>query len=749
MNHSLPVRTLKFVNIAIAIIAAAVLGLLYWYAWRPLPQRSGAVGAPVSAPVSVSFDTLGEPHIRANSLDDALFVQGYIAAQDRLWQMDALRRYSAGDLSEILGPGLLDTDRESRSLRLRRIAEDAYITLPAADREAFAAYTRGVNRFIATHLDSLPVEFTLLRYQPRPWSVVDSILICLHMFRDLSTSWKDELIKQNLLAGGDPEKVNYLYPVRLGTEPPPGSNSWAVSGAHTASGKPLLSNDPHLSPSLPGIWTMVHLQAGSLDVAGVALPGVPGVVIGHNQRIAWGITNLHYDVQDLYIEKFDDRTGRYLYKGQVEQARPEREIVRVKGQKPVEYTTWVTLHGPVIVSEANQHLALHWVAALPGMMQYPFLDMDRAQDWQEFTAALSRFPGPGSNVVYADVDGNIGFHVAGKLPIRRNYRGDLPVDGSSGNFEWDGFIPFEQLPGVFNPPSGIIATSNQNPFPADYPYAVNGYFAPPDRARQVRNLLSAHDGWRAEDMLKVQKDVYAAFLMFLDRQVVSAYDKRHSPNPGLDTAVALLRGWNGQMETKMAAPFLAVLIFHHVRTSMAELASPGKSQLYDPPISTAVMEKLLRERPAGWFRDYDAMLLRALVDAVDEGTRIQGRDLKRWQFGAYSRMSVNHPVLHAVTSTPWVRWIPGIAGAFDIGPVPMSGWATTVKQITPKVAPSMRMTADLSDWDHSLLNLQIGESGEIFSSHYKDQWPAWYNGTSFPMQYQKVDAKSTLSFRPE
>ncbi len=568
------------------------------------------------------------------------------------------------------------------------------------------------------------------------------------MFRDLTSSWREELLKRNLMAGGDAAKVNYLYPVRTGAEPMPGSNAWAVAGSRTASGKPLLSNDPHLEYSLPGIWLMAHIQAPGLDVAGVSLPGVPGVVIGHNQRIAWGITNLQFDVQDLYIEKFDERTGRYIYRGQPEQARSERELIRVKGQKPVEMTVWVTRHGPLIASDGPDRMALHWVAALPGIFQFPFLDIDRAQNWQEFTTALARFPGPGSNFVYADVDGNIGYHAAGKLPIRHNYRGDLPVDGSSGDFEWDGFIPFDKLPAAFNPQSGIIATSNQNPFPPDYTYPVNGNFAPPYRARQVRDLLSARTGWRPEDMPAVQKDVYSAFLKFVAAQTVAAYDKRNARNPALEDAVTLLRNWNGQMENKVAAPFLSTLIFQHVRTSMAELASPGKSPLYESPISTAVVEKLLRERPAGWFRDYDAMLLRALVDAMEEGSRIQGRDVKRWQYGAYSKVFITHPVIHQVTASPYVRWIPGAANYFDIGPFPMSGSGTTVKQITAKLAPSMRMTADLADWDRSLLNLQIGESGQIFSSHYRDQWASFYYGHSFPMQFQHVNAKSTLEFRP-
>ena len=357
-------------------------------------------------------------------------------------------------------------------------------------------------------------------------------------------------------------------------------------------------------------------------------------------------------------------------------------------------------------------------------------------------------PGPASNLVYADVDGNIGYHAVGKLPKRHGYNGDLPLDGSSGNFEWDGFIPFEDLPSAFNPPSGIIATSNQNPFPPDYPYSVSGNFAPPYRARQVRDLLSARTGWRAQDMLTVEKDVYSVAGKFIAAQTVAAYDKRNAHNSALEDAVTLLRNWNGQMESKLAAPFLSTLIFQHVRTSMAELAAPGKSPLYEPPISTAVVEKLLGERPAGWFRDYDAMLLRALVDAIEEGTRIQGRDVKRWQYGAYSKVFVAHPVMHQVTASPYIRWIPGAANYFDIGPLPMSGSGTTVKQITAKLAPSMRMTADLGNWDRSLLNLQIGESGQIFSSHYRDQWDSFYYAHSFPMQFDHVNAKSTLEFQP-
>jgi penicillin amidase len=739
MTHSLVPRVVKAVNIAIALVLAAGLALVYWYVWRPLPERSGSIDAPLGARATVHFDTHGEPHIRAASVEDAFFVQGYVTAQDRLFQLDALRRFAGGSLSEVLGPRLLDSDRESRKLRLRRIAENAYITLPAADRAALAAYTRGVNQFIATHLNNLPVEFTLLNYQPRPWSVVDCLLLCLHMYRNLTTTWKDEIVKNNLIAQGDRAKVEFLYPMRGLGDASPGSNSWALAGSRTASGKPLLSSDMHLEYSLPGIWYMTHLEAPGLSVAGVALPGVPGIVVGHNQRIAWGITNLHFDVQDLYAEKLDDRTGRYLFRGQVEQARGEREIIPVKGQAAVEMTVWVTRHGPIFLSDGNQRLALRWTAAEPGMLQYPFIDVDRAQNWREFTSAISRLPGPGSNFVYADVDGNIGYHAAGSLPRRRNYRGDIPVDGSSGNFEWDGYIPFDELPNVYNPPSGMIVSANQNTFPANFPYSVNGNFAPPYRAQQIRALLSAHNGWHAEDMLTVQKDIYSAFSHFLAAQLVKAYDKRNAHNPGLDPAVGLLRTWNGQMDKDLGAPFLVTLAYQHVRRAIAENASAATGLAYEFNLAPVVVERLLRERPAGWFGDYDDMLLRALADAVEEGRRIQGRDPKRWQYGEYLRVSINNPVLHEV---------PLVGKYFDIGPVPMSGSTTTVKQTSRTLAPSMRMNADLGDWDRSLFNIPIGQSGQILSSHYKDQWADYYNARSYPMQFGKVDATSTLVFNP-
>jgi penicillin amidase len=743
-----PHRVLRYINIGIGIALLAAAGAVYWFAYRVLPQTSGTIAAPVAQRVTIARDALGVPHISAASEDDAYFGQGYASAQDRLFQMDGLRRLAGGNLAEIAGAGALELDRDARRLRMRRIAELAYVSLPPQDRAPLAAYARGVNWFIQTHLHVLPVEFILLGYQPRPWSVVDTILIGLHMYRDLTTTWKDEILKRDMLAAAgdraeDRAKVDFLFPARSGGELQPGSNAWAVSGAHTASGKPLLCDDMHLDYSIPGIWYMVHLRAPGLDVAGVSLPGTPSVIVGHNQRIAWGVTNLHFDVQDLYIENFDAATGRYLYRGHWEQAHQEREIIPVKGAPAVEMPLWITRHGPIFVNNAKEHLALRWAAAEPGSFQFPFPELNRAGNWQEFTRALARYPGPAQNFVYADVDGNIGYQATGRLPIRKGYTGDVPVDGSSGDYEWQGFIPFEQLPAFYNPPAGVIVTANQNPFPPDYAYAVNGNFASHYRSRQIRNLLMARNGWRAEDMLTVQKDVYSSFFQYLAQAIVQATHGRHKAQPGelaqAGAALQLLRGWNGQMDKDAAAPLIVTLAYERLKVLVAQSAAPSVGAGYKYQMAPAVIETLLRTRPSGWFADWDETLLLAVAQGLEDGRRKQGRDPSHWVYGKYEPLLLANAV---------GRHLPLVAGLFDIGPVPMSGSPTTVKQYTEGLGPSMRLDADLADWDRSLLEGTTGQSGQVLSRHYKDQWERYYNAESFPMQFQKVEVKDVLTLAP-
>jgi penicillin amidase len=745
-------RILFVVNVLIAISLVAAGAAFYWFLYRALPKTSGTVETLVTQPVEVDRDSLGVPHIKARTFEDAWFVEGYTTAEDRMFQMDGLRRLAAGELSAIVGPSALDSDRESRRLRLRRVAEQIYANMPESDKSDLEAYARGVNAYIESHRGRYGIEFLLIGYDPKPWSVVDSLLCGLYMFRDLTSSWKSKLVKQQMLRGGEPDKVNFLFPNRSGFEfmpgglipgngEHPGSNAWAVSGAHSATGKPLLSNDMHLEFTMPGIWHMEYLETPDMKASGVALPGIPGILSGHNDRIAWGETNLGFDVQELYIEKIDLRSGQYLFNGKIEQARAERDLIEIRGRPTEEMSTWVTRHGPVFQIANGEVMTLRWSAAEPDGVANIFPEIDRARDWDGFKRAISRFSGPGQNFVYADVDGNIGYHASGRLPIRRDFSGDTPVDGSSGNFEWQGFIPFDELPQAWNPPDGFIVTANQNPFPADYPYQVGGSFDSAYRSRQIRDMLRASGNkLKPEDGLRIQKDVYSGFNKFLARQLAAAYGDRKGPSPVFTDAMAMLRTWDGQMDQNRAEPLIVTLAYQYLRKAIAERASPGNGEIYESTLAPAVVERILRERPATWFGDYNQLLLQCFADGMEEGQRMQGRDPGRWKWGKYMYLAIDNPV---------VSRAPVVGKYFNIGPTPMSGGSSTVKQTTRILGPSERMDASVGDWDASLLNLPIGESGHVASRHYSDQWDAYYNGKSFPMQFSKLNVKSTVRFVPK
>ncbi len=367
------------------------------------------------------------------------------------------------------------------------------------------------------------------------------------------------------------------------------------------------------------------------------------------------------------------------------------------------------------------------------------MDLDRAGNWQEFRAALARYPGPAQNFVYADVDGNIGYQAAGSLPIRKNFDGDVPVDGSSGDFEWDGFIPFDQLPSSFNPSRGWIVTANQNPFPENYPYRVSGQFGAPYRSNEIRDRLLARSGWKPDEMLGVEKDVYSAFSGFLAARIVAAYDRKKPAKPDLDEAVKLLRSWNGQMEKQTPAPLIITLAYDHLRTMAVHAAWSKAPDIYEPYMAPAAIQRIVESGGRGFFADEDEALLEALAAGIEEGRKTQGSNLAKWDYGRFNLLSIKHPVGSR---------LPLVGPYFDIGPVEMSGSSTTIKQTSRVLGPSMRFIADLANWDGSLNNIDIGQSGQILSHHYKDQWGAYYVGHSFPMQFDKVDAKSTLVIVP-
>jgi penicillin amidase len=735
-------RLVRIINIGIGLIILLLIAVVYWYAIRPLPKTSGEIAAPVRGAATVRRDARGIPHIEASTWQDALFLQGYVTAQDRLWQMDGLRRFGAGELSEVFGAASIARDQLARRMRMRALAQLHASHLTPEQRTVFLEYARGVNHFITTHRGNYSLEFSLPghEYDPRPWTIADSIVVGLVMARDLSDTANLDFNRQQLFANAlDPVKMKVLFPAVEGDAVAPGSNAWAVSGSHTVDGKPLLANDPHLSYGIPPTWYLVHLKSPGLNVSGASLPGVPCVLVGHNEQIAWGITALESDSLDLYLEKLDTKTGRYVFGDHVEQARLETEFIPVRGARPLAVQTWVTRHGPVVVTNGGVSYSVRWTAN--DGLTFPFWDIDRARNWQEFQAAAQALWGPPLNFIYADRAGNIGYQAAGKVPIRHGFGGEVPVDGASAKFEWDGYIPAGQMPSSYNPPSGIVATANQSPFPPAFPIEVPGNFHGRYRINQIRARLSAKPKLDVADMLAIQKDVYSAYDHFLGQQVVAACGRVEVTDPGVREAVGLLRRWDGQMDRDRAAPLMTQLLSGTLALNLVR--SSVRPEFARPPIvpRPEVIESLLEQRPGGWVPgdNWDKWLLDNFQQALREGRRRQGSPAAKWRWGHSMRWNFQHPV---------GSQLPLVNRFFDIGPVDMSGSGTTVKQTTPTLGPSERMVVDFADLDRSVQNLTTGESGAVASAHYKDQWPAYYVGNSFPMEFYNVDAKETLHITP-
>jgi penicillin amidase len=798
--------------IALALVFALLgaAAYLYYAALSALPQLDGSITLPgLSAPVSVIRDQHGVPTIEAQTLEDLFFAQGYVTAQDRLWQMDIIRRFAAGDLSEILGPSLLEHDREQRVLGLREIARKSADQLSPRDRAYFLAYARGVTTYAAAHLEHLPIEFRLLGYQPKPWTVEDSMLLGARLVQDLNHgTYRSALIREKVLARLGPELTADLYvnsswrdrppsgatrkvddlahpkpgdsdedddemegpdsnvaqaaapgpTPSIGPRPElvPGSNNWVVSGEHTVSGKPLLSNDMHLGHQMPNLWYEAHLHSGDYDVVGVTLPGLPFVIVGHNQRVAWGFTNVGPTVEDLYIEEFNER-GQYKVpsaKGAKDQAGewrdPEhrKEIIHVKDQPDVSVEVVVTRHGPIItdlIPGETRKIALRWTA-YEGVHD-PFFDIDAAQNWDEFLQALATWDSPSQNTVYADVDGHIGYHATGHVPIRKTGDGSLPASGADDQHEWTGYIPFAKLPGVFDPPSGILATANSRITPDRYPYSVSTEWDPPWRTNRIYQVLESGRKLVPADMLSLQTDVYSAFDRFCAERFVYALDHVKGLSQRAQQARDLMRDWDGRMTIDSAAATIENRSQYELRRLLLEPklgAAPKDPAGNDPAKDSSTfswksyrwfsssiwLANVLDKQPKAWLPEsqtnYDTLLAAAVEAAVNHPDA--PADLTQWRWGAFAPVEIQHPVLGRLPLLG--RWT--APGVHD-----QSGNGVTVKQVGRTFGPSERYTADLSNFDQSTLNTVTGQGGNFLSPYYMDQWKAWYEGTTFVLPFSK------------
>jgi penicillin amidase len=741
-----------------------------------LAQTSGTVRAPgLHRPVTVLRDPWGVPHIYAETQDDLFFAQGFVAAQDRLWQMEVWRRMGEGRLAEVLGPAAVERDRFARLLRYRGDLNAEYASYAPDARAILEAFVRGVNFYIESNRGRLPVELELAGFRPEPWTPE----VCLNRFaafgmtgngflevlrsilgRELGWELTDELVKaapprplasqprpSRQLAEGVDEKV-WTLPMAAGAPlsfaPREGSNNWVVDGRLSATGKPLLANDPHRSLALPSLRWLVHLTAPGWNVIGAGEPALPGVAAGHNDRVAFGFTIVGTDQQDLYVEETNPKNpGEVRFQGRWVPLKIERERIAVKGREPVEVELKFSAHGPVIHEDPARHRAyvLRWVGTEPGTAGYlASLSLDRARSWGEFRQALGRWKVPSENLVYADVDGNIGWQVAGLAPVREGWNGLLPVPGA-GKYEWRGFLPASELPWSFNPASHFIATANHDILPKGYRRELGYDWGEPFRFQRISEVLGASGKFSVADFARLQYDEVSLPARRLVRLLAGA---GKGASAGLRPWVDRMTRWDGTIGKDSAEAALYEVWTGELTRSVLSRRVPEKRLPWVAGGPGQMLDVL--ERPSAvWFGDgpaaaRDAVLLKSLEAAVAQAEKTLGPDPAKWRWGA-----VHAATFHHVLGTDAAS-----KALLDLPPVELGGDGDTVHVgVGPGSAvnhgASFREILDVADWDRSLATTVPGQSGQPGSPHYGDLLAPWAEGRYFPLLFsrEKIEAAAT------
>jgi penicillin amidase len=787
--------------LGIAVVALLLIlggaGFAYWSVQKTLPTINGTASLPgLSAPVTVTRDQYGVPHIMAANVSDLYAAQGYVHAQDRLFQMFYYRQVGAGKLAEAFGERAVYPDTFLRTVGLRRSAEAEWQQTSPEVKTALEAYALGVNAFLHSHQDGLPLEFSLIGVKPEDWQPVDTVAFGKVMAWDLSGNWDQELVMGALRDKLGAERAAQLFPSYPGEGPfvvpgansgdlaPAlsafnqgvrpwlpglgieglGSNNWVVDGTKSATGKPLLSNDPHLGVQNPSIWYQVHLSTtdGKYDAVGFGFAGVPGVVAGHNQNIAWGVTNGSTDVQDLFVEKLDEagHPGQFQSASGWKPMQTTTEVIKVKDGEPVTRTIRFTDHGPLLsdaltaisstlVTSPTEALSFQWTASHPGHIIESVYGLQQAANWQEFRAALSKWSVPGQNFVYADKQGNIGYQMTGEQPIRKKGDGKSPAPGWTGEYDWSGYVPFDDLPRSYNPPEHYVATANNKQFGADYKYPIEGYWSAPWRISRIVEMLKAKD--------KIDAGYYKEMLMDTHSPVA----KKVGPvlaglkpaEASAQSAMQLFKGWDGDVRADSAAAGLYEVTL--VNAISDTLRDDLGDDLFGNYLGTAAgpalrMVELMIDKPDDPFWDRtdtaakekrDDILLRALNEGVASLTTGIGPEPQEWTWGK----------LHTITPRHTFSGQPVISGIFTLESLPFGGDQTTVsvgpyellQPFEMTSHQSYRMIVDTGDWSKSLAIYAGGQSGQPYAKHWGDQYPLWQRGDYNPMLYAKQDVQGS------
>ena len=748
--------------------SVAPSGALRQQARNALAQTSGRIeSAGLQAPVEVIRDPWGVAHIYASSQDDLFFAQGFVAAQDRLWQLDLWRRRAEGHLAEILGEQFVERDRYARLLRYRGDWAAEWRSYSPDAKQIVESFVRGINAYIASVKGRPPIEFQWLGIEPQPWTP-ETCVSRLAGF-PMAGNASSEIIRAELIQRLGAERAAKLMPTDpphalvapgglnlegidssviadlnaaasdSGVHPPEGSNNWVIAGARTATGKPILANDPHRSLRLPSLRYIVHLVAPGWNVIGAGEPALPGVSIGHNQRIAFGLTIFPTDQQDIYVERTNpDDPNQYFdpaAPGNWRKMDVQQDEIRVRGEAQARRVELkYTKHGPVIFEDRARHraYALRWVGDEPGTAGYlAGIAISRAQNWKEFRSALGRWKLPPENFVYADVDGNIGYQAAGLVPIRKNWDGLLPVPGDSGKFEWSGFYALDDLPHLFNPPEQFAATANNNTLPPGERRHLGSDWDSPFRVNRIREVLSAAHGHTVQDSARLQGDVVS----WAAREMLQLVKRVQTAGATRARAVDLLQKWDGALDKDSAAAALYAVWVIRLRDDLIlehlppEIRRLGEEVVDEPALLAALRHDKAAE---GEKNSENGTLGRALDEAIAELENKLGTDWSAWRWGALHTAMFRHTL-----ATNAER-----AALLNRGPVERAGHAYTVNAtsgpgFSQTSGASYREVLDLADWDNSLAINVPGQSGQPESPHYDDLLALWARNAHFPLLYSR------------
>jgi penicillin amidase len=767
-------------------------GLILVY--RPLPTIDGQTRLlGIDERAEVLRDSYGVPHIYAQTAHDLFFLQGYVTAQDRLFQMDLYRRAGSGRLAEVLGEPALDSDKQFRTFGLARVAAQELPLLRDDTRANLSAYADGVNKFLEGQGDSLPLEFVILGYRPERWSALDSIVVAKLQAYDAANNLDQELLRAGLATRFGTGVLATLMPdpsglaasvdegawsavapyLSAGVSVPgavalsallpgagegTGSNCWSLAGSRTATGKPILAGDPHLAVRNPSIWYEIGLEGAGYKLVGFSFAGIPGIVIGHNDRIAWSFTYAYTDTQDLFVERQDPiDPRRYEYKGQFEQATFVRESIGMKGRAdPVIVDVAITRHGPIItpvLQGQTAPLALRWTALDPGRLVDFVFELARAGSWQDFRAAAADFSGAAVSACYADVDGHIGYQLIGQLPARKG-DGQMPVPGWTADYDWTGVLPFSANPTLLDPPSGVIVNANDRPTQDPHSAGYVGEWDPGFRATYIAGRLASLAKADLPAMRAIQTD-YASTPVTRWREAILGA----TPHTDLQRrAQGLVRDWDGSLtqQSGAAAVVETWLTRMLARTFQEKVGDKLYADYLGHGRALFALYQLLARPDHPWFsapgdpavRGRDAVSTLALEDATRELVARAGNDPAKWRWGDLHKITFEHPLA-----------IGPLALLLNIGPFPRAGDGFSVnngaydpaKPYKQTTNASERMIADLADLDNSLSITPVGESGQPASRYWGDQAPLWNAGDYKPMRFSKDrlgHLDGTLVFRP-